>query len=119
MGGKRVRIPTQKALMAKETSSSQAHRGQNDDSKKAVGAALANSKFNETVTTNKEPEKAQQIEASRRWNEVVLASPSLMQTESGSSDKKSWPYEVEDKLESQKKKSSIWDEFDITKISNA
>lgn len=79
-----------------EASSSQTQRGQHDDSKRAVGTAQANSKSNETVPTNKESEKAQQIEASGRWNEVVQAPPSQMQTESGSSGKKSWAGEVEE-----------------------
>ncbi|XP_009790024.1 uncharacterized protein LOC142170687 [Nicotiana tabacum] len=115
---KRARIPSQKALMAKEISTSYgiAQRGQksSNSSKELARKTQPSPKTNETVTLNRETEKSQRI-----WSEVLQASPSEDQAAPTSSGKKSWADEVEEEMETQKKQGSIWDDFDIAKISNA
>ncbi|KAG5621777.1 hypothetical protein H5410_006995 [Solanum commersonii] len=69
---------------------------------------------NGTVPCNQEILKQQQAKAVGIWNEIT----SRGGVESSSS-KQSWADEVEEEATAQGKKKSIWDEFDIAKLSNA
>lgn len=73
---------------------------------------------NETVTLTIEEEKIQSLKAVKQWNEIMQGSSSEGRNESTSKGRKSWADQVEEE-ESIEKKTSVWDNFDITKISNA
>ncbi|XP_019254302.1 PREDICTED: uncharacterized protein LOC109233022 [Nicotiana attenuata] len=63
--------------------------------------------------------KQKEIEAIQVWEEVQEASTSSSPTLHAREGRKSWADEAEEVNEEQGKKSSVWDNFDIAKISNA
>lgn len=60
-----------------------------------------------------------QIEAIQQWNEVQQASTSSNETVHVINGRKLWADKVKEETEVQRKKSLVWDNIDITKISNA
>ncbi|XP_070025730.1 uncharacterized protein [Nicotiana sylvestris] len=73
---------------------------------------------NGTVTGKLGNEKQKEIEAIQVWEEVQEASTSSNSMVHARDGRKSWADEVEEMNETHGKKSSVWDNFDITKISN-
>lgn len=74
---------------------------------------------NETVLNNANGEKSKLKQAMNLWNKVIQNPRSEGKVNSLSNGRKSWAGEVYEELGQQGKKSSIWDEFDIAKLSNA
>ncbi|MCE2054951.1 hypothetical protein HAX54_041701 [Datura stramonium] len=126
--GRRTRIPSQKALMAKENANKGYTKGkkskqsgkvvQGDTGSKNEIAELEEGEINGTVVPRiskiAEVKKIHQ-DAITTWKEGVLNA----QHSAGSSTKRSWFDEVEQDLTNKEVKESIWKKFDINKISNA
>ncbi|KAH0675380.1 hypothetical protein KY285_023181 [Solanum tuberosum] len=63
--------------------------------------------------------KEMQRVAKQIWEEIEEAQQRLDQADSASSGKKSWADQLEKENETVKVRNSVWDNFDITKVSNA
>ncbi|XP_070006789.1 uncharacterized protein [Nicotiana sylvestris] len=114
--GKRVCVPSQKALIAKEeTATYNQNRGQRAQSSQLT-ETLCEQESNAIVIPIRESKKANKLKAIPQWNEVVQ-SGNKKQSPS-SSGTKSWADQVEEELEQPTKQSSIWENFDISKLSN-
>ncbi|KAH0723425.1 hypothetical protein KY285_005978 [Solanum tuberosum] len=164
--GKRVCLPSQKAIMAKEAQimKGMSQRGQNSgqaggnnaDSSRRVAVSGMKSveskgeedsllrttdlmsmqlrnkakvtsevqieklqeETNGTVIGTKEQVRKKQAQAMGIWTEIMQSSKGGSQVES-SSGKQSWADEVEEEVASKGRQKSIWDDFDIAKLSNA
>ncbi|KAG5616778.1 hypothetical protein H5410_016602 [Solanum commersonii] len=161
--GKRARVPTQKALMAKEAlqmkgnsqrgrktgqiegkivesslnvAESSTKSGARDTEKLKLrnvespsnqlvsagiierGISQGTGQVNETVPGCKDPLRQQHKQAESIWDGITRTSSVGSLVESSNS-KKSWADEVEEETVSLGKKKSIWNDFDIAKLSNA
>lgn len=63
-----------------------------------------------------ERDKQQEQQANRLWKEVIGTPMSKGNTDRGT---KSWAYLVDEEQEVPEGKNLVWDNFDITKVSNA
>lgn len=70
------------------------------------------------VPYSKETVRQQQKQVEAIWDEIIRISGAGSPVESSNS-KNSWADEVEEEATSKGRKKSIWDDFDITKLSNA
>ncbi|KAH0682965.1 hypothetical protein KY290_021555 [Solanum tuberosum] len=73
---------------------------------------------NGTVPCNKDMVRQQQNQASNIWKGIMQTTGDRSPMESSGS-KQSWADEVEEEIASSSKHKSIWDNFDIAKLSNA
>ncbi|KAG5614830.1 hypothetical protein H5410_014654 [Solanum commersonii] len=73
---------------------------------------------NGIVIATKEHVRQKQSQVMGIWTENIPSSRDGSQVESSSS-KPSWANEVEEEVASQGRHKSIWDDFDIAKLSNA
>ncbi|KAF3679664.1 hypothetical protein FXO37_03756 [Capsicum annuum] len=111
--GKRACLPSQKALKAQMT----AKQGQYQRGSK-VRMKKLEMEFNGIVTGPSSPDQISQSKASNRWEQLFQATTSSRTRNQTSSGHKFWADQVEEENVNPFVKSSIWDRFDITKITN-
>ncbi|MCD9643108.1 hypothetical protein HAX54_030261 [Datura stramonium] len=82
--------------------------------RKTLSTPRSKGQFTEKQVKNHSMESVKLI-----WVEVIAASEGKGQTNPMNSGKKSWADQVEEKTEISKGRSSVWDSFDIMKVSYA
>ncbi|XP_009796054.1 uncharacterized protein [Nicotiana sylvestris] len=122
--GMRACVPSQKALMAMSAATqakfqvgTSAANGSNPEKLSSPNNSNATS-TNVTLVNNVKGEETEQAQAMNVWNEAILNPRNEGQSKSPGNGRKSWADEVEKELGIEKR-TSIWEEFDIAKLSNA